>query len=71
MFYIPELNPTVTKPIPGVSQYMAPVVQANPGSDQHELNSKFSDYAKKAAVDVGKEFAISALKAFMPRQSQH
>ena len=69
LLYLPGSQQT--QPSPSVTQYMAPVVQANPGLGQHELNSKFSDVAKKALVDIGKECAISFFKAWLaPKQSQ-
>lgn len=66
--YFPGSAPTA--PAPGATQYMAPVVQANPDIGQHEVSSKMSDVVAKAAVKVTSEFAISAFKAWVaPKES--
>lgn len=71
MLYLPGSTSMPTQPLPGAAQYMAPVVQANQGSDQHELSGKLSDVAKNAAGSFaqgfGKEVASSLFKAWLGR----
>jgi hypothetical protein len=66
MFYLPGSNFFPTQ-MPGAAQYMAPVIQASPGSDPRELSGKFSDVAKIVASSFGKELAMSLFKAWVGR----
>jgi hypothetical protein len=71
MFYLPGSTSLPTQAMPGAARYMAPVVQASPGSDPRELSGKFSDVAKTAvssfAGSLGKEVATSLFKAWVGR----
>jgi hypothetical protein len=63
--YLPGLNPMQIKPMLNQTQYIAPVVQANPGLGQPEMNRKFSDVAKDI-LKIGIEVAVQqSVKAWL------
>jgi hypothetical protein len=57
MIYLPGSTSIPTQPMAGASQYIAPIVEARPNTDQHELTAKFSDVAKQALKGFAVEFA--------------
>jgi hypothetical protein len=68
MLYFPGLSNITTRSMPGMSQYVAPVVQANSGSSEHEVKEKIYGIVKATATSVassvGKEIVISIFKAW-------
>jgi hypothetical protein len=71
MFYLPGSGSIPAQRMPGAPQYMAPVVQANMGSNPNEIRGMLSDVAKTGVKEVaqsfGKEAAVQIFRAWLGR----
>lgn len=64
VLYFPGTTSMPTQPMPGVTQYAAPVVPAPQGASQQEVSGKLSSVAAKAAISVGETAAKELFKAW-------
>jgi hypothetical protein len=64
VLYIPGTTSMPTQPMPGATQYAAPVVQATQGATQQEVSGKLSSVVAKATVSVGETAAKEFFKAW-------
>ncbi len=69
MMFIQGSNILPTQSVPGLTQHMAPVIQANPNASPEELKGKVSSFVKDATTTFvgafGKSLASSMVNTWM------